>query len=159
MKTQRTFLSVALATVTLLALPLVASATPPPDANTGVLVCGGAYYVDLNLDFAEAGVDVSVVATADLSPTGFGPAPHDPPRWYSAYVVAAHRDTAHPAWDSHSDTTSGNGGFPSQPAYTSYRMWIDAGCELKGTATVNVGCPGGSSESKTLTRTWVGCGF
>ncbi|KRD80222.1 hypothetical protein [Lysobacter sp. Root983] len=159
MNQHRTRVSAAIVAASLLALPLAAGATPPPDASSDILVCNGKYLVSLDLDFAEGGVDVSVAASADLNPAdGFSPPP-EPPRWYSAYVVSSHRDSAHPTWDSHSETVSGNGSYPSQAPIASYWTWIGAGCELKGTATINVGCPGGSSETKTLTRTWVGCGF
>ncbi|UZW62544.1 hypothetical protein [Lysobacter enzymogenes] len=148
----------ALAGALCLALPLLAGATPPPDAQVRKLICGGAYIVDLKLDFTDGGIDADVRASADLEPTAFSPPPPQPT--YALYVDTVYRyspatqPTSH--WQQITDTTEN--GYPAQPVSKVNGGWKGPSCELKGVAIASVGCPNGTWVYETLERTWPGCG-
>ncbi|UZW62543.1 hypothetical protein [Lysobacter enzymogenes] len=146
----------ALAGALCLALPLAAFASPPPNANQTVPVCG--YVMEMNLGFVATGTTARVLAQANLRPDGFSP-PAPPPVSYTVYAAGWWRDDTHPNWEIDEDSRSGSQSFPAEPAVAGQHVFLSGGCQLKGVATVVVNCPSGPPQVRTLERTWVGCGL
>lgn len=139
-----------------LALCSAAAATPPPNASSIIPICG--YVIDLNLSFGQTGTTAQVSADADLQPDGFSP-PAPLPVNYTVYASGSWRDSLHPSWDVNEDSRSGSASFPATSAHAGQLVFKDAGCQLKGVATVVVTCASGPPQVRTLERTWNGCGI
>ena len=156
MKKNRSFRSTALVCAALLGLPLAAGATPPPDDSKHVLICGGAYVVDLTLDFTDGGIDVDAVATADVNPTGFSPPPPAPS--YAVYAGASYRYNANTPWDIQTQQFNGDSSYPAQPAAAIRGGWKSPTCQIGASAIASVSCPDGTWAYETLNQMWNGCG-
>lgn len=141
-----------------LALPLLAGATPAPDAQMRKLICGGAYLIDLKIDFTDGGTGSHVVASADLEPSAFSPPPPMP--GYTLYVGSDFRPNPSTAWTGGTKqiTDATENGYPAQPVSKLAGGWKSATCELRAIAIANVSCPDGTWAYETLQQAWPGCG-
>lgn len=155
MKNRRSLAAFAATALLMLAAPLASAATPPPDTESHVNICG-AYTADMWLDFGNSGSTATVVAKASVR-QGFSP-PAPNPAWYivTAQVSGRSHDGVPVTTDSQS--LDGTYSFPGTPARKGLSVFRSSTCELTGKAIVEVACPNGGSDIKTLTVSWPRCG-
>lgn len=141
-----------------LVLPLTALASDPPSIAENQPACAGKYSAKLKLVFDQTGSSASARAEASLerNPFAHGSVPY--PNYFVAEALVMSRNSANPNWVSNVQDTEIYGAYSTTPVTSGTSVFKAAGCELVAAATVNVQCPNGTWEYKTLERRWPGCG-
>ncbi|ATE71369.1 hypothetical protein CNO08_08395 [Lysobacter capsici] len=135
---------------------LPAVATPPPDVDTLVPLCNGAYTGRFTFDFgnttstATVVVNTTVLANNAVSP----PVPR-----YTLRSQAGHRNSPSDPWTFETTQRQGENQYPPAPAEAIKFVGRSSTCELNAFAIIDVVCPNGTVDNRGKQQNWIGCGL
>lgn len=138
---------------------LPAGATPPPDVDTSVPLCNGAYTGRFVFDFGNTTSTATVVVNTTIVPAnGFSPPPPPVPH-YSLRSQAGHRNSPSDPRTFTTTQLQGDNQYPPTPAEAIKFAGRSPTCELSAYAVIDVVCPNGTVDNRSKQQTWVGCGL